>query len=377
MGTQNGLFRYDGSRFKAFTKNDGLPGARIESLHEAADGTLWVGTAAGLARRTGERFQTVSLGAARGVTGREGIASDPQGRVYLATERGLLAGTSKGNDAQAGIVQFTPVGSVDDAVEAASVYLDPSGKLWFGCGLDLCILEDGGVRAVGREMGLPRERWDAILESPDGTLWVRSEKALYMRPRGSERFQYQTGVGKSEDANPTLGLDSVGRLLVPTDHGLARRTARGWETLTVNDSLGASDISAVFRDREGNIWLGLSRFGPGALAGLQRMAKLERSRRTEPFFGGGDGLVGQERCGAARCGRPPGTGWIMRRFETAPWFGSIARFREPKKSDRLFPVRTGPCGLAATKWVSCAWILNPDVSRRSARRRVFPTAFNT
>ena len=30
VGTQNGLFRYDGSRFKAFTKADGLPGARIE-----------------------------------------------------------------------------------------------------------------------------------------------------------------------------------------------------------------------------------------------------------------------------------------------------------------------------------------------------------
>src|SRR5579864_2057047 len=58
VGTQNGLFRYDGSRFKAFTKNDGLPEARIESLHEAADGTLWVGTEGGLARLHGGRFET-------------------------------------------------------------------------------------------------------------------------------------------------------------------------------------------------------------------------------------------------------------------------------------------------------------------------------
>ena len=59
VGTQNGLFRYDGSQFKVFTKDDGLPGARIESLQEAADGTLWVGTATGLARRKGGRFETV------------------------------------------------------------------------------------------------------------------------------------------------------------------------------------------------------------------------------------------------------------------------------------------------------------------------------
>jgi signal transduction histidine kinase/ligand-binding sensor domain-containing protein/CheY-like chemotaxis protein len=252
VGTQNGLFRYDGSRFKAFTKDDGLPGARIESLHEAADGTLWVGTGTGLARINSGKFETVPLGSAHGVVGREGIASDPQGRLYLATDRGLLAGTSKGNR-----VDFTPVDSGEFAGEAVSVYLDRSGRLWFGCGLDLCILENGSARATGREMGLPRERWDAILENADGTLWVRSGKSLYMLSPGSNRFQFQTGVAESGDTYPALGLDSLGRLLVPTKSGLARRAARGWETVTVDDGLGAGDISAVFRDREGNIWLGL------------------------------------------------------------------------------------------------------------------------
>jgi len=245
VGTQNGLFRYDGRTFKAFTKDDGLPGARIESLHEAADGTLWAGTGTGLARRIGARFETVPMEGARGVVGREAIASDPQGRLYIATESGLLAGSStKG--------QFTRV-----AAQAASVYLDRSGKLWYGCGLDLCILENGGSRATGGEMGLPLERWDAILEDPEGDLWVRSSESLYVRTRGSGRFQRVSSVGASEDTYPTLGLDSLGRLLVPTDSGLARRTAEGWETVAVNDGLGTSDISSVFRDREGNIWLGL------------------------------------------------------------------------------------------------------------------------
>lgn len=223
VGTENGLFRYDGSQFKAFTKDDGLPGMRIESLQEAADGTLWVGTGNGLARRTGGRFETVLMGeepgAAHTVVGREGIAADSQGRLYLATERVLLAGTTKGNT-----VSFTPVNSAD--TEAASVYLDRSGKLWYGCGLDLCVLENGGARAAGSAMGLPRERWDAILEDPDGALWVRSEKSLYMRARGSDRFQSQTEVAEFDGAYPVLGLDSVGRLLVPTGDGLVRRSAR-------------------------------------------------------------------------------------------------------------------------------------------------------
>src|SRR5580658_6539629 len=61
VGTQNGLFRYDGSRFTAFGRADGLPAGRIDSLHESADGTLWVGTDYGLARRRGDRFEPVPL----------------------------------------------------------------------------------------------------------------------------------------------------------------------------------------------------------------------------------------------------------------------------------------------------------------------------
>src|SRR5216683_5758624 len=44
VGTQNGLYRYDGNHFKAYAAAEGLPGARIESLYESADGTLWVTT---------------------------------------------------------------------------------------------------------------------------------------------------------------------------------------------------------------------------------------------------------------------------------------------------------------------------------------------
>ena len=106
-------------------------------------------------------------------------------------------------------------------------------------------------------MGLPQDRWDAILEDPAGTLWVRSAKNLYMRIRGADRFQRESGVGAIGGASPVLGLDSFGRLLVSTDDGLARRAVRGWETVALDDGMGSSDISSLFRDREGNVWLGL------------------------------------------------------------------------------------------------------------------------
>ena len=66
IGTDNGLFRYDGTRFRTY-EAQGLPGNRINAIYSAPDGTLWVVTDKGLARRrvsSGDRFEAVNLGIA-------------------------------------------------------------------------------------------------------------------------------------------------------------------------------------------------------------------------------------------------------------------------------------------------------------------------
>ena len=80
VGTQDGLYRYDGNHFTAFTSHDGLPGTRIEALYESADGTLWVSTGRGLARRTHDRFESVALDG-RTVIGRQGIVGPQRASV--------------------------------------------------------------------------------------------------------------------------------------------------------------------------------------------------------------------------------------------------------------------------------------------------------
>jgi signal transduction histidine kinase/ligand-binding sensor domain-containing protein/CheY-like chemotaxis protein len=255
-GTQNGLYRYDGTRFTTFSKNDGLPGTRIESMHVAADGTLWVGTRAGLARKVRERFEVVPMrlqqgGMAEGIGGRQGIATDAKGFMYLATERGLVRGTPK-----SGFELVKPPDSQRDQ-PVASVFLDASGKVWFGCGTALCTLEEDGAHDVSKQFGLPPTTWYAILGSVDGDLWVRGDRDLYRRRLGAETFEKLPGLPETTNAIPTLALDPEERLLVPTDNGLALQTKTGWEIINVNDGLGNSDIATVVKDQEGSIWLGL------------------------------------------------------------------------------------------------------------------------
>jgi signal transduction histidine kinase/ligand-binding sensor domain-containing protein/DNA-binding NarL/FixJ family response regulator len=266
-GTQNGLFRYDGSRFTPFGKADGLPAGRIDSLHEAVDGTLWVGTHLGLAMRPGsaiqqgERFEPVALGVARGVAGREAIASDSAGHLYIATERGLAVGTKSPKGWTFRLVGSVPGHPVEEPVSA--VYVDSTGTVWYGCGaFALCRLKDGQVSEVGEAEGLRADRWEAILEDLEGNIWVRSERQLAERSPATRRFQLRTEgphgpLRPATNTVPTLALDPDGNLLVPTNEGLARQTPSGWETVGADQGLTTNDISAVQQDREGSIWIGL------------------------------------------------------------------------------------------------------------------------
>src|SRR5260370_20222707 len=88
VGTQHGLFRYDGAHFQTFDVEQGLPSPRIESLYENKDGVLWVGTSAGLARPAGVRFVAVDVGRPIEIIGRRAITFDPQGQLYVSTSAG-------------------------------------------------------------------------------------------------------------------------------------------------------------------------------------------------------------------------------------------------------------------------------------------------
>ena len=260
VGTQNGLYRYDGVSFLAFGKAEGLPSDRVEAVYETGDGTLWVSTDKGLARRNGRgRFTSVAMTAPDGATaqrviGRQGISSDRKGRIYLATERGLMIAVPGSTETPFYRVPH-PSNMGDEST--SSVFTDSEGRVWYGCANSLCRLENDAGVELGSTLGLPADHWDAILGDLDGNLWVRSAAALYVLPAGARQFQAMSGLPGSPNTFPTMALDPAGKLLIPTYKGLARQTASGWEIIDAEQGLTSNDISAVFQDREGSIWVGL------------------------------------------------------------------------------------------------------------------------
>ena len=92
IGTESGLYQYDGSRFWQFGQKDGLPSGFVRALTLDQDGRLWVGTRDGLAFSTGQRsFSTVTYQHQNlRIPYDSSLASSPDGALYAVTQFGVL-----------------------------------------------------------------------------------------------------------------------------------------------------------------------------------------------------------------------------------------------------------------------------------------------
>lgn len=268
VGTQTWLFRYDGSHFQPFDQTSGLPGpCTVDAMTEAPDGSLWVATCGTLARGVNGRFTAAPPGTGKiEVEGSQVLAGRRDGPLYVATTKGLLAAHPL-NSNTASPIQIDRSPGVRRSGPAYSVYIDPQDSLWFGCGDDLCQSQDDKTRVWGRQAGLPAAHWGAILTDRDGNLWVRSGDRLFELPKGSSHFEQRDQNLPPTSIAPNLALGPLGRLLVATDDGLARRWGSNWELLDKRKGLLENGIASAMTDREGSLWIGMLGGGVARLTG--------------------------------------------------------------------------------------------------------------
>src|SRR3984957_4822296 len=96
-GSESGLYRYDGTRFRLMAGAEGLPCAtEVHALHVAADGALWANTCARIFRFDGQRFHAIA-GLSGMLTGAQGMTNDAHGHVVVATLSGLSQSAPNGD----------------------------------------------------------------------------------------------------------------------------------------------------------------------------------------------------------------------------------------------------------------------------------------
>ncbi len=260
VGTQNGLFRYDGTHFEAFHPEQGLPANAVNSLYEDPDGSLFVATPGGVARYSGHGFVTVN---AATTLRRQGIATDSTGALYLATESGLRVERS-GN---VKTVALTPSSVV------YSVYRDADGKIWTGCGDRLCAVENDRLIPVAPE--LPAMPWRSIKMDRNGRRWLLATRAVWMQRDGAHKFEPLPSPPLPSSpflGDPELDVDWNGDVIVTTSEGLARWDQHQWHRIDRASGLIRTDVSTLLADREGSLWVGFAGLGLARWIGMAEWA---------------------------------------------------------------------------------------------------------
>lgn len=256
VGTQNGLYRYDGAQFLSFGPAQGLPERMIQNLYVGSDGTLWVATTTGVyfEKKDGNFAEIRPAGPISHLLQDAAtvFASNRPDQVVTTTKDGafLLQQSADGENWTA-----QPMHLQGKTIK--SVIYGPDGALWYGCDQDLCRMADGKTTPMGAKLGLPSEEWISLLVARDGHLWIRGKMHTGEVDARANRFELHdlAGAGNPE-AYPQLAEDTQGRILTAKDSALGIWQNGKWRMVTEQNGLSRFEIQTLYVDREGSVWIG-------------------------------------------------------------------------------------------------------------------------
>jgi ligand-binding sensor domain-containing protein len=244
VGTENGLFRYDGDRFQEFGHAEGLPNVEISQLAESPDGVLWVAMESGVARRNGDRFEPVQIGEKEQSPI---VAFDRFGRIYVRDDSRIVRGIPDG----AGSYRFSTL------VHGTTDSLFVSGEdVWYIKDRGLWHLSEKKAERIGTFAFLSLHQNYPIAQDADGNLWLRSMSGLFELPKGKAQF-----MDRSKGIPPTTArwiyADRWGRVYVTGETGVAVLDGNTRTSLDDEHGLPWNSAGPVLLDRDGSLWIGL------------------------------------------------------------------------------------------------------------------------
>jgi signal transduction histidine kinase/ligand-binding sensor domain-containing protein len=287
VATSGGLARFDGRRFESYRSDAGLPSNAVTALAEERDGTLLVGTTKGLARMAAaeERplavsrpFRPIPVEGSPVPIGISAIFPDGKGGFLCTSSDGLFR--LIGERLIAVPLPIRPDAEAGGSRTLFDGLRDPEGRLWLGAASGLYrVSPSGSVDRFGESDGLPQAAVVRLLRTGEGRLFAGTPLgAVELRPdaRSGERIAARPiGAPGMPSKIWVNGLVESwdGEIWMSSDAGLlSLRPGRKGEPdalrfLDRRNGLPEGEMTCVFEDREGVIWIG------GEASGATRVTK--------------------------------------------------------------------------------------------------------
>ncbi len=303
IGTEDGLYRYDGRQFREFRSfpadTTTLSHNYIVSMAEDDYGRIWVGTRSGLCSYTPQSesftryyYDRDNVSVAENFV--HSIQADSKGFIWYGTYHGLYRFDPVSQD----ILQFLPepenAASIQDEV-VWGVFEDSKCRMWFGTSKGVAIYNNDGSFRFQRYRpepkspgGLKTGRVWEFAEQPDGTIWLGSDDGIYRVFEDGEDLEFERLGNIPGDSNSLsynfveyMLADGNDRLWVATwSGGLDELAFKNPEKTQIEfihhqheegnpNSLNHNNVEALLRDRPGTLWVGTE-------AGLNKVSLVAR-----------------------------------------------------------------------------------------------------
>ena len=174
LGTYGGgLKRFSAGDWSTITAADGLVSDVVYSLAQTPDGSLWIGTRAGLSRLTDNQLTSFRLADGLPQDVVRSIYADDAGVVWVGTEGGGVARYENGQfQVHAGWAELT------SNQRMINDFLPTDDGLWLGTSDGLVHLGSGGLTPVTSRQGLADEVVYRLLDDGRGGIWMSGNKGI-------------------------------------------------------------------------------------------------------------------------------------------------------------------------------------------------------
>lgn len=275
IGTNAGLVRWTNGKIERFPVTDPLATASILAIMEDREGNLWIGTeTSGLDILRDQRFRTLDT--------RDGLPTDRITTV-VEDEAGLLwAGTQSDGVVALRRDESTPSGwrvtrtlSVENGM-ASNVVLSlaaaRNGDLWVGTPDGLNRVHGGRVDTFTSADGLPDDFIRSLMADKDDSLWIGTRRGLthWVNASGSpgsspqpapqmQTYTHANGLGS--DLVGATARDTSGDLWIATLAGLSRLHNSAISNFTTANGLSSNVITALLPRSDGTLMIGTQDHG--------------------------------------------------------------------------------------------------------------------
>ena len=264
-----GLCRLGKGNIDCFTENEGLTSNVVQAIFEDHEGSLWIGTLAGINRITNGKFTTYARST---ISSRDNILTifqSPDGNIWA----GAIGGLSRLNGGH--------IASYRDSLKhgenlVMTIARDGQGSLWVGTVAGLRTIRQHKLVPYGAENGLATHGIRALFyDQQAGSMWIATTAGGLSRFHDGRLTAFTTKDGIASTFVFSIVKDSKGTPWFATAAGFSELNGgkfTNYQIPTIGDK-ASGPATCIYEDADHVLWIGsmgagLTRFQDGRISYL-------------------------------------------------------------------------------------------------------------